>query len=43
MNEDMNFIFISMQKLFINTQTLLCYILSNYLSVVVDICIVYYG
>ena len=25
------------------TQTLTCYILSNYLSVVVDICIIYYG
>ena len=26
-----------------NIKTLTCYILSNYLSVVVDICIIYYG
>ena len=26
-----------------NTQTLTCYMLSNYLSVVVDIYIIYYG
>ena len=32
-------------KNFMNIQTLTCYIfiLSNYLSVVVDICIIYYG
>ena len=39
----MNFIFISMPKIFMNIQTLTCYSLRNYLSVGVDICIIYYG